>query len=427
MDLTIRRIFNLIKRKAPFVSFLMLFLFPILKFDITSKLIIICVVITLLCNFKLIKEKYSLFGIKPMLNLSLWFFIPLLTLVNSDFIVEDLKVIKDFLPFIIIPFILFYLRNKPFSKKEKYLIYKVFVTVNIIYVLYAYFYLHNRFYPSYLLENKTFIFLDYIKYIYSYHHLLYDNRIEIGFDLFYHKLYNSSFLVVSILLIFELIKEYKSKLLRVLLISTALIMYVVILLMMSVPVIAALHFILLFYFCNIFLAIKKALLLTLTIISSLIIGYCQLNTQTINKNIEEGISSRLLIYKCAKTMMIEKPFFGFGFTEQQEGLNVCYDKIEMETENYYKKEKLNTHNFYLFLILSGGLILCFVFLMMLYISFNLSIKSEAVYYFCFLTLITLLLFVENYLERMYGVFLFTLFNTLWYRELWDIDKKDIIL
>lgn len=416
--------FQKIIQKMPFISFLMLFLFPILKFDITSKLIIICGVITILCNYKKIKGQYGVYGIKPMLHLSLWFFILLPMVVKSNFIADDFKVIKDFLPFIIIPFILFYLRDKPFSKKEKHLIYKVFIAVNVLYVLYAYSYLHFRFYPSYVIEFKEFICLDYFKYIYSYHHLLYDKRIEIGFELFYHKLYNSSFLVVSILLLFELIKEYKNKLLRVLLIFITFFLYIIILLMMSIPVIAILHFIILFYIINNFLTLKKTLLISIAIIFPLVlIVVSQLNFQTINKNIEEGTNARLLIYDCAKDMIKEQPIYGFGFTEQQIGLNACYDNLEMKSENYHKKEELNTHNFYLFLLISGGIILFTVFMIMVYFCFILSIKTEAIYYFCFLVLITLILLIENYLERMYGVMLFTLFNSMWYRDLWANKYK----
>ncbi|WP_452603017.1 hypothetical protein [Pontimicrobium sp. MEBiC06410] len=151
-------------------------------------------------------------------------------------------------------------------------------------------------------------------------------------------------------------------------------------------------------------------------------GYSTVEKVSIEKiktNISQGISDRSKILRCANGLLSLNPILGNGIKEQQFLLNECYNNYTIKGKrNFLRTEALNSHNYYYYLMLSSGIFVTLLFIIMLIYCYYISIKKNLILYFCFLILITLSLIIENYLQRMYGVFFFAIFNTIWIRNIW---------
>jgi O-antigen ligase len=126
-----------------------------------------------------------------------------------------------------------------------------------------------------------------------------------------------------------------------------------------------------------------------------------------NKNSSTDV--RLQIYECAIKQIGKSPIFGYGWGDIKTVLNECYaqNKSWILLQNNY-----NSHNQYLSILLSTGVIGFLAFLYYLFYIFRISNKSESlllfflILYFCFNML------TENILEREDGVIIFSFFINL---------------
>lgn len=126
-----------------------------------------------------------------------------------------------------------------------------------------------------------------------------------------------------------------------------------------------------------------------------------------NKNSSTGL--RLQIYDCAIEQIVKSPIFGHGWGDIKTVLNDCY----VEKNNKVLLEnKYNSHNQYLSILLSTGLLGFLAFAYYFFYVFKISNKREShilfllTLYFCFNML------TENILEREDGVILFSFFINL---------------
>ena len=174
------------------------------------------------------------------------------------------------------------------------------------------------------------------------------------------------------------------------------------------------------YILNKYIRVNLKKAVVLGVVSSII--FCVITIKAVPEkwynNFREGVDSRTQILKCTGKMLNQNPFFGIGPFEQQSKLNECYSQFKTDGKNYFKTNELNTHNFYAFILLSGGIFLFFFFIYKWYNSFYIAFKTEDTIYICFLILMIGVLFIENYFERMYGILFFNLFNSLWFTEKW---------
>lgn len=113
---------------------------------------------------------------------------------------------------------------------------------------------------------------------------------------------------------------------------------------------------------------------------------------------------RLGIYHCSIPQLNGNILLGKGITNFEKDLNICYEQF-----NNFEKINYNTHNYYLFLLGSGGI---FALLFLLYLLFFLIRKSIinndmfSMFIFIFLA-ITLL--TENTFSRILGALFFSYF------------------
>lgn len=83
---------------------------------------------------------------------------------------------------------------------------------------------------------------------------------------------------------------------------------------------------------------------------------------------------------------------------------------------YAYNEELNTHNNYLFFIMSGGILCLISFIFALAIGFKLTFKNKNFIQICFLVIVAINLFTENILSRHWGLMFVALFLIILFIE-----------
>ncbi len=116
------------------------------------------------------------------------------------------------------------------------------------------------------------------------------------------------------------------------------------------------------------------------------------------------------VYYCSILTAKENLLFGVGVGDSQDKLNECY------TSNIgakiYTWTDYNTHNQYLFFLLSAGFLafLFFIFLLIIYLRYALVLQNDLLLYF--VSIICLICLTENILSRSDGITFFAFFSGL---------------
>ncbi len=119
-------------------------------------------------------------------------------------------------------------------------------------------------------------------------------------------------------------------------------------------------------------------------------------------------SERKNIYYSSLSLIKKNILFGCGIGDVDNELQKQY-KLD-EHYKAYKKE-FNTHNQYLEIYLSAGIIPLIIFVFSLVISMTFALRKKEYKYFSFLLLISFSLLSENLLSRQAGVIFFAFFNS----------------
>lgn len=140
------------------------------------------------------------------------------------------------------------------------------------------------------------------------------------------------------------------------------------------------------------------------------------------KNLDENNSTsiRFINYKCGLKSLIKSPIFGYGIGDVQEQLDKCYQE---ENTNFPKK-RYNTHNQYLFIWLSSGIIGFITFIAIMFYYFKKSIQFKDEVMFSILVLYSFTFLFENVLSRQSGVIFFCFIINYF---LWNnFNKKKVL-
>ena len=140
------------------------------------------------------------------------------------------------------------------------------------------------------------------------------------------------------------------------------------------------------------------------------------------KNLDENNSTsiRFMNYKCGIKSLIKRPIFGYGIGDVQEQMDLCYEE---ENANFPKK-RYNTHNQYLFIWLSSGIIGFITFIAILFYYFKKSLQFKDEVMFSILVLYSFTFLFENVLSRQSGVIFFCFIINYF---LWNnFNKKKVL-
>lgn len=396
-------------KKLTVISFLSLATLPLFQEHHNSWLIITCLILT---SINLVKNKKKL-NLSPtfFLMISPFLFVFFIQLLDTTF---SLKFALLQLPFVAFPFIF---ANRPDFinqkvKEKSFLIFQVSVMIQCLLLLIVFL---NSNSPGRLFEVSHENIPFFREFIFEY------GLVKI------HPTYFSAFLLVSFTI--SLKKMNTSRIFHVL--NFIWCVFFLILFSSRIVILILFATIASFIFFQFFRrerSIKMKLgLFLVTII--MIVSFFKSNTvyerfEEIKTEISKPIvgsyynttNTRITIWKCDWQLIKKAPFFGFG-NDLQNQLNQCYESTTKS--NFYLKNTYNTHNYYIHLVLYGGWLLLFVFLIYLVFTF-LKIKYSifAIILFVQILLINL---TENFLWRHYGLVLFTYFSALFVY----IDEKPV--
>lgn len=115
-------------------------------------------------------------------------------------------------------------------------------------------------------------------------------------------------------------------------------------------------------------------------------------------------SIRYGIYKCALSNIKQKPILGHGIGDVKKELDICYAK----TSSILLENNYNSHNQYLSIWLSCGLVGFLIYIGFLFFNFKIALQQKKILFLCLLLFFCILMFFENILERQSGVILFSL-------------------
>lgn len=387
----------------------LLFCFPLVPLNLTGFIGVFVAFLLYVFNVK----KAVVFNIdKRLVFLSIGFVvIYMISIIYSSNYNKGLKEVLKSILLIIFPFL--FLRHNILTKKNINSFLIVYVIVNVLLCVYIYNLAID------ILSYKKMVFLKEAS-LFTRLKTFYNTPFHIPFNwssrdfevkLFFHKAYMSiSFCLSTFIAIYFILFTKIKKAYKLILILTSLLFVYFIFYLGSIPNILCLILgviILLIYRINSI----KIIISLLTIISvllyikreSVIIKY----NQSINR-IETDF--RVNIWECSVSILKDNYFLGVGIGDKEDKLIECYTA---NPEKYKRaiSSKMNTHNQYLSLMLSSGIICLILFLALQFINLKFAFKYQDILFILFTILILINFTFESMLHRIYGIYFFSLFNS----------------
>lgn len=124
---------------------------------------------------------------------------------------------------------------------------------------------------------------------------------------------------------------------------------------------------------------------------------------------------RVALYNCDYDLAKENFWFGTGFenikNEIENCLNSKYDS------SFYKDHQYLSHNYFLYILISGGIFSLLIFLFYLYSVFNFILKTNNLFILnaFFINILTVSM-IEDFFYRVYGLFFFNLIILTFYKN-----------
>ena len=389
--------------KITVVLYLALAIFPLLKANLNSGIIIFCSVFAIYDFVK--NKKKVVFNFKIIVTtLMFWIFL-FHEMITLEF---NFSTILFHLPFLVLPLLFIFKPDYINKKTKKYslLIFQSSVIIQIIIYLIVFLRKHSL---SQIFNINNYNIPLFRTYVFE------NTQIDI------HPTYFSAFLLSSFTIsLFQGVKSKKKECLIFHLINILFTSFFIFVFISKIIIV--LLTITIFVFIIIEFKKKKKFIRTFSLIIILgglsFFGFQNLLKKRFNEirteinrplvgDYHNSINIRIAIIKCSLDLLKDLPFLGYGNNLQNE-LNNCYKKNN--NSNFYLLAIYNTHNYYINLILYGGY---FFFLIFVYYIFNLLFRQNyPLFIVIFILQILLINLTENFFSRQHGLVLFIYFISL---------------
>lgn len=372
--------------------------FPIIPNRLKGLPVILLVVIALILFFT---KKVYYFNFKKVLFYASLYLLYLLSLFFTISFIDIDKTLTTRLSILVFP-LLFGLVNTSITsitKKQFHVFLRIYFIVTIIYCgLIVLSFYHS----GYLTENVN------INLFYS--HLAYEI-----WGINQHPIYASMFISIAILfglelLYFEKRSKYKFCIILGLMLQFSMLFFLSrkgVLLALTLSLVAYLYY-------NVKTRKQKKYLFIGVIVFGLMILFAPVTQKRFKEvfifrsynQIENtnSTSIRFGIYKCAIENIKEKPILGHGIGDVKNELDSCY----AEVSSILLEGSYNSHNQYISIWLSCGIIGLLFFIGFIFLNFKIALQQKNILFLCLVLFFSILMLFENILERQSGVVLFSL-------------------
>lgn len=401
--------------RALTISILFFAIYPLIPKKIEGLTVILFGVISFLIFLQLYRTKRILKN--EFLITSSIFFAFLISAFLSEDIGSAFTKIETMLSLIIIPlsFYVFLGKKSIDITKYKNLFFRIYFTANILYSLLLIIFFTRYINPRYPTKDVNF----------------FRNAVQDIPLIGEHPIYSSIFLSIAVLIGITLYKKGNKTFKHNLIISLGhILMLVVLFLLMSKGVIIALLFSTLILLSNkinkkrIYLVILSGFVILLLLIPASNNRFNKLFNKMTYETIDmhNSTSIRIHIMKCALDLLIKNPVIGYGLGDVQNELNNCYEQNKMN----FPKDYFNSHNQYLFVWLSAGILGLLIFLIFLGFYFKIAITNKDHLMLSIIMLYSIVFLFENVLSRQSGVIFFAfLMNFMAYGKQIQVRHEEI--
>ncbi len=431
------------KDQLPFYLLIALSFFPVMPFGVMSAIIILFILSCIAANFQKFKFQYRKVGLIPLLINIGFFLMLLLSLIYSENFKFGWRQIERGLPLLLLPIVFLYFPPK-LTKKQLQIVGGTFVLANLLFIIFLFFYLVKNASDFEVPTREALVlfeglnskgFLMQLKDLWNgtfYEVLYYAQKNKESF-LVIHKTYVSQSILWCIVMValFTLKKRISplKKIAQVLLLLVLIVVLTYLYSMMNLLLLAVLSPLLLYAVLG---PIKHRIWITAGSLALVFGVFCMLtigqalstnsyekykqyeNPMFIFSNIEKMLQKdeRNGINTCNVSLLKEESLFGYGIGDVQDQLNSCYSNLTDNAKNgpSIEEQNLNSHNYYAFLGLSGGIIAFALFVAMIGFNVSIGVRKKDLLYLAFILIIAMNLLTENTLGRAHGILFFALFN-----------------
>lgn len=385
------------------------FLFPVLKENISS----FCVVLLglNLVVYKITAKDYSLIRFKELLLT-----IPFWIILIASFFSSDLKIsqihVQHALFFLVVP-VIFLLIPKEFFSLKKINIYLSVLNNTCLLITLIYFASYFQNISFWKFKLGYYEYSDFREYIY------YEFK---AFKI--HPTYFSFILILCTAYSYELVLKQK-KYLHLVYVVVFIIIVFLLLTKLSIVLLVCWLLFMTFFRSSLTLNYQITLCLSVVILLALLIVYVPgisiRFVETINSfNIKpkdlayDSTNVRKAILDCDLKLAKENWFSGIGYENLQNGLNNCYKSSY--NSSFYINHDYMTHNYYLYTLISSGILGFGFYLVYLINLIKISFKKN-MFLFNLLIINTIIIcFTEDYFYRQHGVLYFNLLLMIFIRS-----------
>ncbi len=430
-------------KNIPYFFLFVLSLYPILKEAITSITLACFIVSTCIIYRHNLLVRYRKYGIQPILINSGFYVVLFLSAFYSDDIFLSIKKLQSSLLLFVFPMVLFYFFPKV---EERTILYFSFGFILSVLILIGYFFIVmvNALEIDRFSGLSGASFFDQISAIIQYPYEFVISKVEKHLSVIYetHKVYLSlQFLIALVFCLNAVVKKNLHWVAKVIFVALSILFSLVIFYTQAITTVLSMVLVLFafpFFFLKriqkMFYVGMGIVLLCAVFYSGIIEKYKNTNTETalqLVKNlllsgpVDGDVDPRLYVYDCTLRLIKTKPLVGYGIGDVQDQLNKCYNENEYVVARYRSKgQEINSHNYYLHLWLSGGVLAVLLLLFLFYKNMKTAFKAKVYIYFLFLLIFMVGLLTENLLVRILGVLPFAVLNAMFYSNIKIVDGKE---
>jgi O-antigen ligase len=392
-----------------------LFLFPLFKENILTFLVVLLVVNTIVYLFQ--KKEFKP-PKKEFLMLTIPFFIVFFVSIIRFHDLNSLKPVKSALFFLILPIAFNYIPLSNFTTNS---IYKYITILKnacffiIVCYLFSFFY-NYTIYDFFIVANRVSLFRNYI---YN----------EIPFFKI-HPAYFTSILVFCTAFSLKEMLQKKKWLEFIYIFFFILITFLLITKINIIFMACVILVFILFQLKGYFIHKIISICLLFALISFLIKNTPGLHERFYELSISltkppkkmsfDSTNIRVAIYNCDIELVKENFWIGVGFNTIKDKIEECL--ISKYDSAFYNNHQYLSHNYFLYMLISGGIFSLLLFLFYLFNVFKIVLKSNKFIFYIFFTNVLLMCMIEDFLYRVYGLFFFNLIVLIFVKNIAFIHK-----